>query len=123
MNVQRYVIYLLMPIMAGLLVSAQALWGTVIKSGALHGTLSQIILTLLSSWRMWLGAMIYIAATLVYFVLLSNLKFFSVQIPMTALSIIFSVILSILLFREVPSILNIIGIVVVFFGILLVLSK
>lgn len=123
MNVQRYVIYLLMPIMAGLLVSAQALWGTVIKSGALHGTLSQIILTLLSSWRMWLGAIIYIAATLVYFVLLSNLKFFSVQIPMTALSIIFSVILSILLFREVPSILNIIGIVVVFFGILLVLSK
>lgn len=116
--------YLLMPVMAGLLVTAQALWGTVIKTGnALQGTIPTIAINLATSWRMWLGALIYVMATLVYFYMLSKLKFFSVQIAMTALSIIFSVGLSVILFNEKPSIINISGIVIVFIGICLVLSK
>lgn len=116
--------YLLMPIMAGLLVSAQALWGTVIKSGtALQGSLPTIAFNLVTNWRMIAGALIYIAATLVYFYMLSKLKFFSVQIAMTALSIIFSTGLSILLFNEKPTLLNVLGAGIVLVGIALVLHK
>lgn len=113
-----------MPVMAGLLVCAQALWGTVIKAGGvLNGPLPTIAVNLLSNWRMWAGAAIYILATLVYFYMLSKLKFFSVQIAMTALSIVFSTALSIILFSERPSLLNLIGILAVFIGIILVLHK
>ena len=113
-----------MPVMALLLVLAQSLWASVIKTGnALQGSLPTIAINLLSNWKMWLGAFIYIIATLVYFYMLSKLKFFSVQIAMTALSIIFSVGLSVLLFGEKPSLINIVGILVVFGGIILVLNK
>lgn len=116
--------YLLMPVMASLLVSAQALWGTVIKSGhALQGPLPQIALNLVGNWRMWAGAVIYIVATLIYFFMLSKLKFFSVQIAMTALSIIFSVALSIMVFGEKPTAINLIGAIIVLIGITLVLHK
>lgn len=116
-------IYLLMPLMACIMVVAQSLWATVIKSGALNGGIVQIAISLSSSWKMWLGALLYIIATLVYFVLLSKIKFFSVQIPMTALSIIFSLLLSIFLFNEKPTLINSLGIAIVFIGILFVLHK
>lgn len=116
--------YLLMPVMAFLLVIAQTLWASVIKTGhALQGSLPTIALNLASNWKMWLGAMIYIIATLVYFYMLSKLKFFSVQIAMTALSIIFSTSLSILIFNERPTLINIAGAVIVLAGIFLVLYK
>lgn len=110
--------------MALLLVLAQSLWASVIKTGnALQGSLPTIAINLLSNWKMWLGAFIYIIATFVYFYMLSKLKFFSVQIAMTALSIIFSTGLSIFLFNERPSVLNVTGICIVFLGIVLVLQK
>lgn len=113
-----------MPVMAGLLVLAQALWGTVIKQGsALTGTYGQIFVNLVSNWRMWAGAAIYIVATLLYFYMLSKLKFFSVQIAMTALSIIFSTLLSIVVFGEKPNLINYAGILLVFIGIVLVLTN
>jgi drug/metabolite transporter (DMT)-like permease len=116
--------YLLMPVMEFLLVIAQTLWASVIKTGhALQGSLPTIALNLASNWKMWLGAMIYIIATLVYFYMLSKLKFFSVQIAMTALSIIFSTSLSILIFNERPTLINIAGAVIVLAGIFLVLYK
>lgn len=113
-----------MPVMALLLVAAQTLWASVIKTGnALQGSLPVIAINLVSSWKMWLGAFIYIIATLVYFYMLSKLKFFSVQIAMTALSIIFSTTLSILIFNEKPTAINITGALIVLFGITLVLYK
>lgn len=72
---------------------------------------------------MWAGAVIYIVATLIYFFMLSKLKFFSVQIAMTALSIIFSVALSIMVFGEKPTAINLIGAIIVLIGITLVLHK
>lgn len=110
--------------MALLLVLAQSLWASVIKTGgALQGSLPTIAINLLSNWKMWLGAFIYIVATLVYFYMLSRLRFFSVQIAMTALSIIFSIGLSIFLFGERPSIINGVGIFIVFVGVIMVLDK
>lgn len=115
--------YLLMPVMACLLVIAQALWASVIKTGgALQGPLPTIAMNLLSNWKMWLGALVYIIATLVYFYMLSKLKFFSVQIAMTALSIIFSTALSYVIFHEAPSLINVAGIFIVLIGIALVLQ-
>jgi drug/metabolite transporter (DMT)-like permease len=114
----------MMPVMAFLLVIAQTLWASVIKTGnALQGSLPTITLNLMTSWKMWLGALIYIVATLVYFYMLSKLKFFSVQIAMTALSIIFSTTLSVLIFNEKPTLINITGAAVVLVGVFLVLYK
>lgn len=116
--------YLMMPIMALLLVLAQSLWASAIKTGhVLQGSLPTIVVNLATNWKMWLGAFIYIVATLVYFYMLSKLKFFSVQVTMTALSIVFSVGLSIFLFNERPEMINIVGIIVVLSGIVLVLYK
>lgn len=116
--------YLLVPIMAILLVSAQAFWASGVKfDHLLVGSPLQIVANLLTSWKMWAGAAIYIIATLVYFFLLSKLRFFSVQITMTALSIVFSMFLSFFLFSEKPSMLNIVGVSVVFIGILLVMHE
>ena len=116
--------YLLIPVMALCLVSAQSLWASAIKlQHVLDGNLPTIIVNLLTSWRMWVGALIYIAATLLYFYMLSRLRFFSVQIAMTAISIIFSVGLSMVLFNERPGIINTIGILIVLAGIVMVLYR
>ena len=116
--------YLFMPVMACLLVIAQALWGTVIKNtNALQGSPTTILVNLVSAPRMWFGALIYILATLLYFYMLSKLRFFSVQIAMTALSIVFSTALSIAIFHERPSTLNLIGAVVIILGVGLVIQK
>lgn len=116
--------YILMPAMALLLVTAQTLWASVIKSGnALQGSLPTIAVNLLANWKMWLGALIYILATLVYFYMLSKIRFFSVQIAMTALSIIFSTSLSIIAFNEKPSLLNVVGALIVLVGVALVIYK
>jgi drug/metabolite transporter (DMT)-like permease len=121
---QKILPYLMMPVMASMLVIAQALWGTVIKHGnALQGTISNMAMNLITNYRMWLGAFIYIAATFVYFYMLSKLKFFSVQIGMTALTIVFSTVLSIILFNEQPNIINIIGATIILLGVGLVLYK
>lgn len=114
----------MMPVMASLLVIAQALWGTVIKKGhALQGSVGQIAINLLSNYRMWLGALIYVLATLVYFYMLSKLKFFSVQIGMTALTIIFSILLSVIIFNERPSLVNLMGAAIILLGVGLLLQK
>src|SRR5581483_6458045 len=116
--------YLMMPVMACLLVSAQALWGTVIKKQhALHGSISTIFNNLISNPRMWLGALIYICATLLYFYMLSRLRFFSVQVAMTGLSIVFSTLLAMALFHEKPNLINLIGAAIIIIGVSMVIQK
>jgi len=115
--------YLMLPLMAGLLAFAQALWGTAIKAGALNGNFPTILNNLITNWRIWVGVLLYVAATALYFFILSKLKFFSVQVAMTGISIIFSVTLAFLLFQERPNLINIVGIFVVFTGVILVLYK
>lgn len=117
-------IYLLVPLMAILLVTAQAVWGTAIKQQhLLKGSASEIFTNLITSPRIWLGAIIYICATGVYFLLLSKVKFFSVQISMTAISIIFSTILAAILFHEKITPLNLLGMAAVLVALPCVLAK
>jgi len=116
------VTYLLVPLMALLLVTAQATWGTAIKrQHLLEGSPSKVLGNLISSPRIWIGILIYIAATAVYFLLLSKAKFFSIQVSMTAISIIFSTLLATILFHEKISLLNGIGAALVLVGLAFVL--
>lgn len=116
--------YLLVPVMALLLVTAQAMWGTAIKQHhVLEGTASKILVNLISSPRIWIGVFIYICATAVYFLLLSKVKFFSVQVSMTAISIVFSTILAALIFHEKITVVNLVGMMAVLIGLPLVLAR
>jgi uncharacterized membrane protein len=118
------VTYLLVPLMALLLVTAQATWGTAIKQKhVLDGSAGKIFTNLVTSPRIWIGVIIYILATGVYFLLLSKAKFFSIQVSMTALSIIFSTALAAILFNEHISAVNIVGAALVLFGLIFVLAK
>jgi drug/metabolite transporter (DMT)-like permease len=116
--------FLLVPLMALLLVTAQATWGTAIKKQhLLEGSASKIFSNLITSPRIWIGIAIYVLATGVYFLLLSKAKFFSVQVSMTAISIIFSTLLAAIIFNERITPLNLAGMVVVLAGLPLVLSR
>jgi multidrug transporter EmrE-like cation transporter len=116
--------YLLVPLMALLLVTAQATWGTAIKKQhVLEGPAGKIIGNLITSPRIWLGIIIYVGATVVYFLLLSKAKFFSVQVSMTAISILFSTLLAAMLFDEKITPLNLAGMILVLDGLPLVLSR
>jgi drug/metabolite transporter (DMT)-like permease len=115
--------YLLVPLLALLLVTAQAVWGSAIKNEHLiQGSPAQIGSNLITNYRIWVGAIIYIIATLIYFFLLSRNKFFSVQITMLSLSVVFSTLLASILFHERIGLLNLVGIIVVLIGLTLVLG-
>lgn len=119
----NYLSYALIPLMATLLVTAQAVWGSAIKQQhLLEGSWRTIATNLITSPRIWLGGFIYICATGVYFLLLSKVKFFSVQVAMTAVSIILSTILSVVFFKEALTIVNIMGMLLVLLGLTLVLA-
>jgi drug/metabolite transporter (DMT)-like permease len=110
--------------MAFLLVSAQAFWNSAIKGQKLlSGSFSQIASNLISNPRIWAGIILYIATTAVYFILLSKIKFFTVQVTMTALSIVFSTLLAALFFHERISAINIAGMFVVLLGLPMVLTR
>lgn len=115
-------IYLLAPVMATLLVSAQAMWGIAIKhNNLINGGIYQSFINLVTSPRIWLGAFLYIAATLVYFMMLSKGKFFIVQISMAGIATILSTILASYLFSENISIANIFGMLLVIAGLFFVM--
>lgn len=116
--------HMLVPVVALLLVTAQASWGTAIKNQRLlEGTPFNIIINIATSPRIWIGVLLYVAATGVYFTVLSKARFFSVQISMTAIAILLSSILAATLFHEKLSVLNVFGMVLVVIGLALVLAR
>lgn len=115
---------MLVPVVALLLVSAQAIWGTAIKSHrVLEGSVGNIVVNLFTSPHIWVGILLYIAATGAYFALLSKARFFSVQISVTATAVILSTLLAALLFHEKISALNICGMALVLTGLAFVLAR
>lgn len=115
---------MLVPVVALLLVTAQATWGTAIKTQRLlEGSPLNIMVNIATSPRMWIGVFLYIAATGVYFTLLSKARFFSVQISMTAVAILMSTVLAATLFHEKLSVLNLFGMVLVLVGLALVIAR
>jgi uncharacterized membrane protein len=110
--------------MALLLSAGQALWGKAVKhDNIMSGSVTHILQNLLANPKVWLGGLLYILATLLYFLILSKNKFFAVQITMTALSIVLSTLIAIVFFHERPNPVNIIGISFVAIGLVCVLQK
>ncbi len=114
---QRYGIYILVPLMATFLVSAQAVWGYAIKNGNLmRGSPGQIFVNLVSSPGIWFGGLLYALTTVVYFIMLSRGKFFIIQLSMAAVSTVLATILASVVFKEHISSTNIIGMVILIIG-------
>jgi hypothetical protein len=116
--------HMLVPVVAVLLVTAQATWGSAIKNQRLlEGSLMTVASNLITSPRIWAGVMIYIAATGVYFALLAKARFFSVQLTMTATAIILSTLLAAVFFHERLSMINLMGMLLVLVGLGLVMAR
>lgn len=119
-------IYILAFLISTCLICGQSLWGGAVKHIAPLGSnipAGELLSKLIISQRFWFGAFFYAMGTILYFLLLSKVKFFSVQITMTGLAIIFSVAISYFFFKEQVSIYNGIGVVLVLSGIILVMHK
>lgn len=116
--------YLLIPITAILLVTAQSFWNKSMKSEALSpGNLQSIVHNIATNPGIWIGGIIYILATAVYLLSLSKNNFFVVQTSMTGLALVFSTIIASLFFHEKITIINLIGVAVVFIGAMLIVQK
>lgn len=116
--------YLLVPVSAIILISAQALWRTaVVNDKVLEGSISTIIIQSVSNPKIWLGIILYIFTTALYLFVLNKLKFFTVQLTITGLALIFSTFLSYFVFHEKITILNLLGLGIILIGIFFVIQK
>lgn len=117
-------IYILALLISLCLIAGQSLWGSAVKQiaplGSNVGNI-ELLTRLLQSPRLWIGAMFYVVGTILYFLLLSKVKFFSIQITMTGLAIIMSIAISYFFFNESISVPNMIGIILVLLGIVMVM--
>jgi uncharacterized membrane protein len=115
-------VYILVPIMSLLLISAQTVWAHAIKNQhLLEGSMSKVFVNLITSTKIWLGVVLYVIATGVYFLVVSKGKFFHVQILLVSVSIVLAAIIAAVLFNERISTPNIVGMVFVLAGLILVL--
>ena len=106
------------------LIAAQTFWGSFVKTGTpLEGSIKSVLTRVLISPKVWLGGLFYIFATIIYFILLSKHKFFSIQLTMTVLAIVFSALLSVIVFHEKLNLVNILGMLIMLIGIFMVFTK
>ena len=119
-------LYILALIVSACLIAGQASWGTAVKhivnSGIAPGSID-LLLRMPLQVQFWLGTFAYIVATGLYFILLSKAHFFSIQMTMSAVAIILSTALSVILFKESISVLNYTGIVILIAGVFLATYK
>ena len=119
-------VYVLAVLISLCLISGQSLWGSAVKQIAPPGSnvaMQDLLIQMLQHPKLWLGGLCYVAGTVLYFMLLSQAKFFSVQISMTGLAIVLSVLISYFVFREVITSINIVGILLVLLGVALVMHR
>lgn len=119
-------VYILAFLISTCLICGQSLWGGAVKHIAPLGSnvpAGELLTKLIVSPRFWFGAVFYGMGTILYFLLLSKVKFFSVQITMTGLAIVFSVFISYFFFHERVSSANLLGVILVLGGVVLVMHK
>jgi uncharacterized membrane protein len=115
---------LLIPLLPVILVSAQTIWAVGVRRYQLvSGTPTQILFNLLTSPHIWAGGVLYIGATLVHLFLLSRFRFFAITVSVTALAIMFSILVSVLFFKEQFSYTNLAGAILVLIGLPLVFLR
>lgn len=119
-----YLNFILIPIMALLLVGAQLVWASAVKhDDLLHGTVSQVIINLASNPKVWLGALLYLVTTGLYFYIVSRVPFLVIQVALVCLSVLFSTALSALVIGEKITPLNLLGVFLVICGMALVFRR
>ncbi|MSR68540.1 hypothetical protein EXS66_02025, partial [Candidatus Saccharibacteria bacterium] len=107
---QNIIFILLLPVVALSLVTAQSVWrSAVVDDKIFSGSLTAAIMNAATNPKMWLGALLYIATTILYLFLFSKLKFFVVQISVTGLALIFTAAISHFIFHEEITIMNLTG--------------
>ena len=116
-------VYILALLISACLISGQASWGSAVKQIAPLGSnvgAVDLLTKMILSPRFWLGVCFYLVGTGLYFLLLSKVRFFSVQITMTGLAVVLSVLIAHFFFKESISPLNLVGVSLVVSGIFLV---
>lgn len=119
-------VYLLAIAIAASLASAQALWGSAVKKitqTISSPTVVELVLLMVQNYRFWIGAFLYAFSTVLYFLLLSKAKFFSVQVTMTGVAIVMALLISYFFFQEKISLINLIGVLLIFCGVLMVMQR
>lgn len=112
------------PITALLLITAQSIWNRAVKvDGLFDGTILEVIRRMATSPFLWIGASLYIIATVVYLLALSKNNFFVVQSTMTGLALVLSTLVAVMFFGEKITAVNIIGIAIIFLGALMVAQR
>ncbi len=121
------VLYIYTVITALLLVTGQSLWKTAagsynvyLKNGA---SLFKALVMVLFSGKFLIGVAVYIIATFFYLWLFSRYHFYTVQVTLISFSIIFSLFVSYLIFKESMSIINYWGVILIIVGVFLVTWK
>lgn len=110
---------------ATMLVTGQALW----KSAAMALTpgmpfsINNYLIKVLLTPKFIIGGIIYVFATLVYVWLFSKFPYYQVQLTLVTLSLILSVGVATLLFKEQLSPVNYIGIFILIIGVFLITRK
>ena len=69
------------------------------------------------------GMFVYVMATVLYIVLLSKFNYFQVQSIVVGSSLVLTLLAATLLFNERPSLLNVVGIVLIVVGSLFVVTR
>ena len=121
---QNIIFILLLPVVALLLVTAQAIWrSAVVNDKIFSGSLAAAIVNATTNPKMWLGGLLYVATTILYLFLFSKFKFFIVQISVTAMALIIATAVSHFIFHEEITIMNLAGLLLVMIGLGLVVQK
>lgn len=110
---------------ASCLASGQALWGSAVKAISetdKNISVIPLLTKLIATPRFWLGATLYVIGTALYFVLLTKAKFFSIQFTMTGIVLLIALGVSYFLFHEEISSINLVGVFLIFVGILFVMK-
>lgn len=113
-------------LIASLIVTGQALW-----KGAVDGLSVKSIeilslngmLNLFLSPKMIIGTLVYAVATIGYIYLLGKFNYFQIQSLVVGGSLVMTLVVAMIMFGERPSLVNIIGIGLILFGSLLVISR
>lgn len=114
---------LLIPVIALFLAAGQATWATVFKQKHFFdGSLAEVAIRIVSAPKFWLGAALYVVATLVYFFALNKINFFVIQMVNTGLVIVISMLIAHYLFNEKILAINIVGMLVMMIGIYLIIG-
>jgi len=110
-------------IVALFIVSGQALWKAALNSANSSGydiTTVHGFLKVLISWPLFFGVILYGIATVAYILLLGKYKYFQVQSIVVGGSLVLTLMVSMLVFKDHATPVNIIGVGAILVGALLV---